>query len=170
MKILLILFLTIQLFTEICFGIDKNENKMPSDTTSSEGMISLKLGYFPFHSKMKSAGIFASISNNGDSQSFFDIGCYFSIYVGKQNLGSQSVLIFGGFNFGHKFDFYDRYIITKVATGLVFSSTYPSFANVIEIDIPLLLFKSSSIDFSISCGLIRFSTVLPVTFSLGYSF
>jgi len=171
MKLLIILIFSIQLFTTICFGINKNENKEISDTTEIEGIISIKLGYFPFHSKLKSAGVFASISTNGDFQSFFDFGWYFSIYGGKRKPGSESGLIFGGFNLGHKFNINNRYLMVKLVTGLAFSGSYPTIANVVEFDFPLLLlFERTSIDLSISFGIIRFTTMLPITFSLGYTF
>lgn len=165
------LILSVLLLTKICFGINKIENKEISDTTHSKGIISIKLGYFPYYSKLKSAGVFASISTNGDFESFFDFGWYFSIYGGKRKPGSESGLILGGINLGHKFDINNRYLMVKVVTGLAFSGSYPTIANIVEFDFPLLLlFERTSIDLSISFGIIRFTTMLPITFSLGYTF
>jgi hypothetical protein len=119
---------------------------------------------------MKSAGLFLSISSNSSSNDFLGYGYYFSFYGGKHNPGSQGGLICGGFNFGYKTNVFNTFLLVKIATFLVISSAYPSFGNVVEFDAPLYLFDDSSIDISLSCGLLRFATPLPITFSIGYSF
>jgi hypothetical protein len=168
---LVILIFSLQLYSAIGFGKDDNANKDRSDSTYSEVFIFIKFGYFPFYEKLQSAGIFGSISTNGDFQSAIDFGWYISLYGGIGESRNTGGLIFGGFNLGKKFNFNKRYLIINLASGLAFSGTYPAIANILEFNFPLLfLFERSSLGLSISCGLIRFTTVLPITFSLSYSF
>jgi len=171
MKKLVILIFSLQLYSAIGFGKDDNANVDHSDSTYNEGFIFIKFGYFPYYEKLQSAGIFGSISTNGDFQSTIDFGWYVSLYGGIGASKNSGGLVFCGFNLGHKFNFSKRYLIINLATGLGFTGSYPGIANVLEFDFPIIfLFKRSAIGASISCGLIRFTTLLPVTFSLSYSF
>ena len=168
---LIILVFVLQVYNINCFGKDNIAKEDISDGTSSEGFVFIKFGYFPFYEKLQSAGIFASISTNGDFQSAIDFGWYISLYGGIGESSNTGGLIFGGFNLGHKFNFNKRYLIINLATGLASSGAYPAIANIVEFDFPIIfLFERSTLGLSVSCGLIRFTTVLPITFSLSYSF
>ena len=170
MRQLLILTLFVQFFTSYCFGINKNENKIYADSTQSEGIISLKLGYFPKFGKIiESSGIVVSFSSNSDFQNFLDFGYYFSIYKGIKNSPEKSGLIVGGFNCGHKIYFGNKPLIIRLITGLAVPN-YPALTNILELDFPLILLKYSSLNISFSGGFIGFRELLPYSISIGLTF
>ncbi|OIP58322.1 MAG: hypothetical protein AUK34_09555 [Ignavibacteria bacterium CG2_30_36_16] len=168
MKLLKVVFVVLILSHSFCFSAGKNENKIITDTTRSERIISIRFGCFPYFEPAESPGLFTSVSTNGDFQNYFDFGYYLAAYAWKENSKGRNVYILGGVNYGHKFDICNRQLIVRLGLCVVFAS-YPAVTTVVEIDYPIILFKSSSINVSITTGG-WFHMTLPFAFSVAYSF